>query len=179
MFSRIPAKNVLLLLDCCFAGGAGAKVFHAPGALKGAASAEQLLQRISGKGRLIFTAAAADQEAIEDRRRGHGLFTFYLLEGLRGAPEVVRDTRIPMLSLVEFVTRSVISLRSRSDIAKSQRFELRLKGEFTFPILAIGSIFRQFFRSTLLFPLKSKSLVWDPSDSRKRFYLSGAAPFPA
>jgi helicase len=159
LFSRIPAKNVLLLLDCCFAGGAGAKVFHAPGALKGAASAEQLLQRISGKGRLIFTAAAADQEAIEDRRRGHGLFTFYLLEGLRGAPEVVRDTRIPMLSLVEFATRSVISAAQQIRHRQEPALRASTEGEFTFPILAIGSIFRQFFRSTLLFPLKSKSLV--------------------
>jgi helicase len=28
MFANIPAKNVILMLDCCFAGGAGAKVFH-------------------------------------------------------------------------------------------------------------------------------------------------------
>jgi len=38
LFARIPAKNVLLLLNCCFAGRAGAKVFHAPIAAKSPAS---------------------------------------------------------------------------------------------------------------------------------------------
>src|ERR1043166_7952108 len=36
LFSHIPASNLILLLDCCFAGGAGAKVFHAPIATKAA-----------------------------------------------------------------------------------------------------------------------------------------------
>src|SRR5687767_10945670 len=28
IFTQIPARNVILCLDCCFSGGAGAKVFH-------------------------------------------------------------------------------------------------------------------------------------------------------
>ena len=75
LFARIPAENVILFLDCCFSGGAGAKVFSAPIATKIPISAEAILSRISGKGRIIFAAATATQEAIEDRRREHGLFS--------------------------------------------------------------------------------------------------------
>ena len=109
LFSQIPAANLILFLDCCFAGGAGAKVFHAPIATGAATSAEALLNKISGKGRLILTAANAEQKAIEDRGRGHGLFTFFVCEGLRGAPEITNAGKIPILSLIEFVTRSVVN----------------------------------------------------------------------
>jgi helicase len=67
-----------------------------------------VLNYISGNGRIILTAAKPDQEALEDRRRGHGLFTFHLLEALQGAPEVIKGDRIPLLSLVDFVTRRVV-----------------------------------------------------------------------
>ena len=144
-FSRIPARHLLLLLDCCFAGGAGAKVFHPPVATKAATSAEALLQRISGTGRLIFTAADADQEAIEDRRRGHGLFTFYVLEALRGAPEVVSAGRIPLLSLFEWVARSVIHAAQAVRHRQEPALRGTVEGELAFPILVPGPIFGGFF----------------------------------
>jgi len=145
MFSRIPAKNLILLLDCCFAGGAGAKVFHAPIAMRAMNSASQLLDQISGKGRLIFTASTAEQEAIEDRRRGHGLFTFFVLEALRGAPEIVRADRIPVLTFVEFVTRAVIS--AAHQIRHKQEPALRgaVEGELMFPVLTPGPVFNGLF----------------------------------
>lgn len=145
LFASIKARNVLLLLDCCFAGGAGARVFHAPIASRAASSAEAALNSIAGAGRLIFTAAAADQEAIEDRRRGHGLFSFHLLEGLRGAPELISGGLIGVLPLVAFVTRSVIA--SASQIRHKQEPALRgtVEGDFRFPPLVPGTIFGTFF----------------------------------
>lgn len=145
LFSRIPARHLLLLLDCCFAGGAGAKVFHAPVATKTATSAEALLQKISGRGRLIFTAATADQEAIEDRRRRHGLFTFYVLEALRGAPEVATAGRVPLLSLFEFVTTAVVNAAKQIRHQQEPTLKGVVEGELGFPVLAPGPIFARFF----------------------------------
>jgi helicase len=159
LFAQIQASNVLLILDCCFAGGAGAKVFHAPVTGRSLASADALLQKVSGKGRLIFTAATAEQEALEDRRRGHGIFTFYLLEALRGAPEIVKADRIPMLSLVEFVTRSVVA--AAKQIRHEQEPTLRgsVEGSLLFPILARGPVFSSFF------PEHSANVVTEAIDS--------------
>jgi len=145
LFARIPAKNVLLLLDCCFAGGAGAKVFHSPIAAKSPAAASALLDKISGSGRVIFTAATAEQEAIEDRRRGHGLFTFFIIEALRGAPEVVRGARIPLLSLFEFVTRSVVQAARQIRHEQEPTLKGTIVGDLTLPILTPGALFKSFF----------------------------------
>jgi helicase len=65
----------VVILDCCFSGGAGAKVLHgrqiSRSGLAGVLlSAEALLDRLAGTGRLILTAATADQEAWEDVRPG-------------------------------------------------------------------------------------------------------------
>jgi replicative superfamily II helicase len=145
LFSRIPAHNLILFLDCCFAGGAGAKVFHAPVATKSPTSADALLKLVSGKGRLIFTAATAEQEAIEDRRRGHGLFTFYVCEALRGAPEVIRAGGIPVLPLVDFVTRSVIDAAKQIRHEQIPTLKGTVEGELVFPVLNTGEIYKQFF----------------------------------
>ncbi|HEY2933111.1 MAG TPA: DEAD/DEAH box helicase [Acidobacteriota bacterium] len=145
LFSRIPAANLVLLLDCCFAGGAGSKVFHAPVAAKAPASAEALLNKISGRGRIIFTAATADQEAIEDRRRGHGLFTFYVIEGLRGAPEIVKAGSIPVLSLLQFVSQSVIEAARQIRHQQEPTVKGVVEGELRFPVLAPGPIYKGFF----------------------------------
>jgi len=145
LFSRIPARHLLLLLDCCFAGGAGAKVFHAPIATKAATSSEALLQKISGKGRLIFAAATAEQEAIEDRRRRHGLFTFYVLEGLRGAPEIATAGRVPLLSLVEFVTRAVVNAARQIRHRQEPTLKGVVEGDLAFPVLTPGRLFGRLF----------------------------------
>jgi helicase len=145
LFASIPAKNVLLLLDCCFAGGAGAKVFHAPVATKSPASAAALLDKISGRGRVIFTAATAEQEAIEDRRRGHGLFTFFVIEALRGAPEVVRGATVPLLALFDFVTRSVVQAARQIRHEQEPTFKGAIEGELALPVLTPGALFRSFF----------------------------------
>jgi helicase len=153
LFSRIPAHNLILFLDCCFAGGAGAKVFHAPIVTKSSTSADALLNKISGKGRLIFTAVTADQEAIEDRKRGHGLFTFYLSEGLRGAPEVIRAGGIPILSLIDFVTRAVIDAARQIRHQQVPTIKGTVEGELIFPTLKPGLIFKQFFPDRISVPV--------------------------
>ena len=67
------------------------------------------------------------------------------LEALRGAPEVVSANRIPLLSLFEFVTRSVVhaaqSVRHRQEPALRGSVE----GELKFPALIPGPLFGGFF----------------------------------
>lgn len=81
-FSRIPAKRLILFLDCCFSGGIGAKVLHVDAKPRSLLSAEARLAQLGGAGRIIFTASAATEPAYEHRRFGHGFLTHFLLEAL-------------------------------------------------------------------------------------------------
>lgn len=145
LFARIPAANLILLLDCCFSGGAGAKVFHAPTATRSLESAEALLAKIGGRGRLIFTASTADQEALEDNRHGHGIFTFYLIEAFRGAPEIVKADRISILALTDFVTRSVMSAAQQMRHLQEPTLKGNIEGDLQFPVLKPGTSFIALF----------------------------------
>jgi helicase len=147
-FTAIPARNVILSLDCCFAGGAGSKVFHSPTAPRDPASVEALLRRIGGAGRVILTASGADQAAIEDRRRGHGVFSYYLAEGLKGAPEVVEAGSIPFLALAHFVTGSVEAAAAVFRHVQQPALRGTLDGEVRLPVLVPGVVFGGFFPET-------------------------------
>jgi ATP-dependent DNA helicase len=88
-FKKIPARHLVLLLDCCFSSRAGAKVLKVDSVARGVASVDAQLEEMAGDGRLIVTASAANEPAWESQTFGHGYFTYYLLEAMRGAPEVV------------------------------------------------------------------------------------------
>ena len=145
LFSRIPAKNLILCLDCCFSGGAGARVFHSPVAPRDAASVEAALSRIGGAGRVILAASRADQEAIEDRRKGHGIFSFYLLEGLSGAPEVLEAGSIPFLKLAQYVVKSVEAAAAVFRHVQQPALRGTLDGEVRLPRLVRGTAYAGFF----------------------------------
>jgi uncharacterized caspase-like protein len=62
-FALIPARRLVCVLECCFSGGAGAKVLRAPAISRSVESAEEALGRLSGDGRIIITASGATEEA--------------------------------------------------------------------------------------------------------------------
>jgi helicase len=92
-FGRIPARRLILLLDCCFSGGIGAKVLHAPAVPRRVESAEAQLTGMSGEGRIIITASSANEPAWENARVGQGYFTHFLIEALQGVEGVAEDGR--------------------------------------------------------------------------------------
>src|SRR5580698_8823566 len=51
--ARIPARRLLIVLDCCFSGGMGAKALQVEGIPRDIQSVEGKLNQISGQGRVI------------------------------------------------------------------------------------------------------------------------------
>lgn len=88
-FSRIKADTVILALDTCYSGAGGGRGFAnlPPGGRDITLKGDFLTRLAQGKGRAILTAADTNEVALELPDLGHGLFTYHLLEGLRGQPE--------------------------------------------------------------------------------------------
>jgi helicase len=78
--ARIRARRLLIVLDCCFSGGMGAKALQVEGVPRDIPSVESKLNQISGQGRVILTASGPTERAWENSRLGHGYLTSYLLE---------------------------------------------------------------------------------------------------
>jgi helicase len=154
-FSRIPARLVICVLDCCFSGGLGAKVFISDATPRSIDSAESLLDQISGNGRLVLTAATANQEAWEAVRYRHGLLTHHLIQAIQGAEEVVDGGKIAVYRLLEYVTRRVTS--DAATIGKVQQPTLRgqIDGDLTWPVFTAGEAYRAAFPGRCAQPVTS------------------------
>ncbi|MEI6521249.1 MAG: caspase family protein, partial [bacterium] len=89
LMGRIPALKQLLILDTCAAGSAAKNLID-----KRDISGDQLraIERLRDRaGFHILMGCAADAKSFEASRYGHGLLTYALLEGLKGA--ALRDNK--------------------------------------------------------------------------------------
>jgi len=144
-FTKIPAKRLILILDCCFSGGLGAKALQVDFSSREITSPENIFQQMAGEGRIIFTASLATEKAWENQRRGHGFLSYFLLEALKGAEEVRKEGRIDIYSLLKYVTDRVVA--AANEIGKHQHPSMRgtIEGSLTFPVFLPGSVYKKYF----------------------------------
>jgi len=142
--ARIPAKRLVIVLDCCFSGGMGAKALQET-LPRDIQSVDAKLNQISGQGRVILAASGPTEKAWEIIRLGHSLLTWHLLEALKGPAEIRQGDRLGVLSLLDYVTRRVVD--GAQQFGREQHPAVRgtFDGEFTWPVLSPGSIFRAAF----------------------------------
>lgn len=160
-FAKIPARQVICLLDCCFSGGAGAKVLYAPITPRNLASETTLLEQISGDGRLIFTASSATQAALESHRYRHGLMTYHLIHALQGIGEVIQAGRVSIHRLLEYVVQRVIDDARMFGREQQPSLRGKIDGELTWPALRPGDLYHTAFpeRRTAIASADVKSLA--------------------
>jgi len=144
-FSLIPSKRLLCILDCCFSGGMGAKALQTEDRSRDVQSEESLLSQLSGEGRIIFTAAGAEEKAWENQKIQHGWMTFHLLEALQGAEEVRQEGKIGIYALLEYVTKRVIDATSKRRKKQNPTIRGTIDGEFKLPIFHPGKLYNAAF----------------------------------
>jgi helicase len=143
--SRIPSRRLLIVLDCCFSGGMGAKALQVEAVRRDIQSVDGKLNQISGEGRVVLTASGPTQKAWESPKLGHGFLTLHLVEGLQGPEEIREGGRIAVLRLLDYVVGRVVD--SARQIRREQHPAVRgtFDGEFTWPVLSPGAIYRAAF----------------------------------
>jgi helicase len=83
-FRTTKAKAVVCILDCCFSGGAPARVLENSPTTR---TIDTPLASIAGAGRILIAASGVNEPALEHAR--HGLFTFALIEALQSDSPIV------------------------------------------------------------------------------------------
>jgi primosomal protein N'' len=102
IFNRIRSERMVFIADACYSGGSGGRTVPAAGVR--ANLNDGFLERIAGgRGKVILTASAANEVSVERDELGHGVFTFYLLEGMRGAADTDRDGQITVDEAYRYV----------------------------------------------------------------------------
>ena len=113
--AKLPAKAVVVMLDSCFSGAGGRGVSQA--------GARPLisLQETSGLDPklAVLTGASGTQVTSDLDKVEHGLFTYFVLRGMRGDADADRDGTITLAELYPFV-RSKVSDRASRDLNRDQ-----------------------------------------------------------
>ncbi|MDR2230170.1 MAG: DEAD/DEAH box helicase [Flavobacteriaceae bacterium] len=144
-FKKIPAKQLICIIDCCFSGGMGAKALEVNYSSRELRSGEELLKQFSGSGRVILTASKATEPAWENGKLGHGLLTYHLLEALQGAKEVRKDNKIGIFRLLEYVTSSVRNSAGELGAEQNPMLLGHITEEISFPIFKPGNLYNEAF----------------------------------
>lgn len=148
--SKLPAKDIIVFLDSCFSGAPGRSVLQ-KGARPMVISVENPL--LASGNVIVLAASTGNQISSDYDRSEHGLFTYYLLKGLRGAADQDQDQRVTLKELAPYV---------RQQVAKTSVDELNREQT---PVLLPGE--------NLISPRIAKPLVRKRAD-RERFNLRGA-----
>lgn len=108
----IPAHQLIVLLDCCFAGGLGQPKDAEGAAFTYGLTNTDYVRLGTGSGRVILAAARADQPAWIQTDAPHSLFTRCLLDGLRGGIGS-EDGLIHIFALYDFIEQRVRQAEAR------------------------------------------------------------------
>lgn len=106
IFRRIQSERLVFIADSCYSGASGGRTIGLSDTR--ASISEKFLERIAhGKGRVIITASSANEVSAEDRKLGHGVFTYYLLEALKGKADMDSDGLITVDETYRYVSDRV------------------------------------------------------------------------
>ncbi|MBX3490327.1 DEAD/DEAH box helicase [Parvibaculum sp.] len=125
-FRQSRARAILLLLDCCFSGGAPARVLNLGVAPR--AVGMPLADVVAGQGRILFAASAPDEPALEDPQTRHGLFTKAVLDCLLNS-----DGPVSVVGMVDEVVRIVRANAGRFGYVQTPVMFGHVEGELSLP----------------------------------------------
>lgn len=110
IFNRSRAKTKIFIVDACHSGGIGL------GNVRGTkANLTNLLIRKMAEsinGLVLLSASSSSEFSLEDPQLRHGIFTFYLLEGLKGKADTDLDKKVSIRELYNYVYEKVSAATS-------------------------------------------------------------------
>lgn len=107
----IKAKRVVVIADACHSGGVGGGFDMAHRSAPESNRINSGIQNLSAIGEGIAVLSAADDRQLSAESAkfggGHGVFTYYLMEGLQGQADYNGDGQVTMGELIPYLSESV------------------------------------------------------------------------
>lgn len=130
-FKLSQAKSILLVLDCCFSGGAPARVLQDTPISRDPGFP---LKELGGKGRILISAANINEVAYESPVTRHGLLTEALLHALQAD-----ESTINLTSMMDQVMARVRAAAGRMGVEQTPVMFGYVEGGMTIPRLVPGA----------------------------------------
>jgi hypothetical protein len=106
IFNRIRSERLVFLADACYSGASGGRTVSVTEVR--ANLSDRFLERLAGgKGKVIITASSANEVSVEKEELGHGVFTYYLMQGLRGPADTDADGLVTVDEAYRYVSVKV------------------------------------------------------------------------
>ena len=103
---KLPAKEVIVALDSCFSGAGGRSVIA-----KGLRPLVMNLQTsVVPANVTVLAASSGEQTSATYDEKGHGLFTYYLLKGIKEGGVVRQDGSLSLAELHAYLKPQVASI---------------------------------------------------------------------
>lgn len=116
--NKSEARKIVAVLDCCFSGAAGVK----GGEQDAAKIARGAMERVfrEGSGKCVLASSLGDQFSYKMKDQEFSRFTYFLLEGLRGAggQSVNREGYVTPYTLSNYIYDRIPSLNEQKPITK-------------------------------------------------------------
>jgi len=135
IFKTTQAKVSLFILDCCFSGGAPARILEDSPVLR---SETIPLNSIAGIGRILIAASGTNEPALEHAR--HGLLTFALIEAFQAS-----SATISLPTVMDQVMQRVRAEAARKGHVQTPVLFGYVEGGLFLPSLKRGHKFFTFF----------------------------------
>lgn len=107
---KLPAKDIVVMLDSCFSG-TGERSVIAKGVRPVVINVENPL--LAGEKIVVLTAGTGAQTSSTYHQKSHGLFTYFLLKGLQGAADMNQDSKIDLAELYSYLKPQVQGMARR------------------------------------------------------------------
>ncbi|HEU19202.1 MAG TPA: peptidase C14 [Deltaproteobacteria bacterium] len=104
VLGKLKAKEIIVVLDSCFSGAGGRSVIA-----KGARPLVMNLQNniVFSKNITVLSASSGDQVSSTYDEKGHGLFTYFLLKGIKNEDVVNPDGSLAIYDLFSYIKPQV------------------------------------------------------------------------
>lgn len=158
LFKKSKAKNILFILDCCFSGGATAKVLENSPIPR---SIGNPLDSLAGQGRAIIAASDFDQPSYELPSTGHGVLTKAIIDVLQSW----KEETVNLLNAMADIMAIVRAEASRIGVEQTPVLLNHVTGGMTLPRLTAG---KKYFEA---FPHKKGAKISKDIDELSQFDL--------
>ncbi len=117
---KLPAKEIVVMLDSCFSGAGGRSVI-AKGMRPMVLSVENPV--LAGGKTVVLAASQGDQVSSTYDQKSHGLLTYFFLKGLRGEADANKDGSVDLAELFAYV-KPQVERKARRDFNNEQTPQL-------------------------------------------------------